>query len=345
MAASESLSRSGFGAIPRKKIASNLAGRDRSRLCDLGIATVHESACWRTLETRPGRYDFSELARVCDAAAHTPHSEVILDLLNLEWPDYLDVTRREFVDAFADFAEATVDFLARRARHNITIIPVHQISFLSWAAGDLALVPPYLQSMGGLVRRQLVKAAIRASKVIRAKLPAASLLSVEPLIHSVLNPSVPANLALPERRRRAMFEPWDMLTGKACPELGGRPEYLNIICVRFFERHPWFDSQRLDSQPQSRRLEDDGQQPFHRTLVEIHQRYGLPVLVTRAPSDGHDASAWSRYIDQELAAALHLGVPIVGVSFHPDDKGFRSLAAALDHEHTRSVASTPARKT
>jgi hypothetical protein len=284
------------------------------------------------------------LARVCDAS-DAAHGGIILDLLNFEWPDHLDITRREFVDAFGEFAEATVEFLARRSPRNISIIPVHQISFLASAAGDFALLPPYLRSMGGLVQRQLVKAAIRASRIVRAKLPAALLLSVEPVIDTAGDEAVPAQASAAERRHLAVFEPWDMLTGKICPELGGRPEYLNMICVRFFERHPWLhhssrthaDHIRGERHPHVQR-----HKPFHQTLAEIHQRYGLPLMVTRAPVEHSKGSVWSQFVDREVAAALELKVPIVGVSFHPDDNGFRSLALALDHHHARSVPSQAA---
>jgi len=297
---------------------------------------ANDTIGWRTLETRPGHYDFTPLADLCEKS-NAAQDGVILDLLNFEWPHYLDITRREFVDAFADFAEATVQFLADRAPLNITIIPVQQISLLAAASGDFALLPPYLRSMGGLVQRQLVKAAIRASKFVRAKLPGANLLSIEPILDA-FEEQPSASAAVARQQHVRTLEIFDMLTGRLCPELGGSPDYLNIICVRFLECHPWLDRPR----PRGHRAELFLSQQtlhhksFHQALVEIHQRYGRPLLVARGPAEHGAGAAWTQFVDQEMAAALNLKIPIVGVNFHPEDKSLQALAAVLDRQQAFS---------
>jgi hypothetical protein len=276
------------------------------------------------------------LADLCERS-DAAQDGVILDLLNFEWPHYLDITRREFVDAFADFAEATVEFLAGRASLNITIIPVQQISLLAAASGDFALLPPYLRSMGGLVQRQLVKAAIRASKFVRAKLPGAQLLSIEPILDAFEEQS-PASAAVANTQRMRTIEIWDMLAGRLCPELGGSPEYLNILCVRFLEFHPWLDRPRPRGHRAEHFLNEQTlhHKSFHQALVEIHQRYGCPLLVARGAAEHGVGAAWTQFVDEEMAAALNLKIPIVGVNFHPEDKSLRSLAAALDRQQAFS---------
>jgi hypothetical protein len=298
-----------------------------------------DTTSWRTLETRPGHYDFTPLARICEGAT-TAARGVVIDLLNFEWPDYLDVTRNAFGDAFAEFADAAVQFLAAQCPQNITIVPVQQISLLAAAAGDFALLPPYLRSMGGLVQRQLVKAAIRASKLIRITLPRTSLLSVEPILDVCENqPS--SEMAIARRQRIRSLEIWDMLTGRRCPELGGSGELLDSICVRFLQRHPWADLSPRASRESSRQQEALQPGSYHGTLIEVHQRYRCPLLVAGySKEDGGK----THFLDQELTAALHGQVPIVGLNFHSEDKSLESLATALDRERALSateVASAP----
>jgi hypothetical protein len=131
-----------------------------------------------------------------------------------------------------------------------------------------------------------------------------------------------------------------MLTGRVCPELGGSPDYLNIICVRFLELHPWLDRQRLGGRRAQRFLDQQAMhhKPFHRTLAEIHQRYERPLLVAPGPAEHGGGAAWTEFVNQEMAAALKLNIPIVGLNYRPDDKSMRSLAAALDQQHAFSTA-------
>ena len=38
-----------------------------------------------------------------------------------------------------------------------------------------------------------------------------------------------------------MFEAWDMLTGRAQPELGGKEKYLDVIGVNYYDRNQWWN--------------------------------------------------------------------------------------------------------
>ena len=142
--------------------------QDYRRLQEIGIATVREGARWHVIETHPGQYDFSSLERIYDAAQQTG-AEILLDLLHFGWPDHLDVFRGEFVSAFAEFADAAVAFLNKRNLPRLLITPVNEISFLAWAAGDEAMIHPHMYGMGGLLKRQLVRAAIAASRLVRSR--------------------------------------------------------------------------------------------------------------------------------------------------------------------------------
>ena len=100
--------------------------------------------------------------------------------------------------------------------------------------------------MAAELKRQLVRGAIQASDALRAEIPDVRLVSPEPVIHIVGDPGRPDDVRQAAEYRSSMFEAWDMLSGRAQPELGGKESYLDVIGVNYYDRNQWWNSRQND---------------------------------------------------------------------------------------------------
>jgi len=56
---------------------------------------------------------------------------------------------------------------------------------------------------------------------------------------------------------------------------------------------------------------------LHQMLIEVHARYGRPVIVGERSPIGVNRAAWLREIGDEIREALTNGVPVAGTCLHP----------------------------
>lgn len=285
--------------------------RDFQALLPFGIATVREGVRWHLIEQVPRHYDFATLEVILSAAAESG-VEVILDILHFGWPEYLDIFRPEFLDAFEGFARALSLYLKQRGVRVPFLAPVNEISFLAWGAGDEGFLYPFAKGRGHELKQQLVRATIRAVNVIRKELPDARLIAPEPVIHIIGDAEVPGSDIEAERYRMSQFQAWDMLSGRFAPELGGREEYLDIIGVNFYDRNEWIHMSDV-----SLKRHDPRYRPFRRILVEVWERYRRPIFVSETGTEDDARPAWFDYVCEEVLAAIHAGVPVHGICLYP----------------------------
>lgn len=108
-----------------------------------------------------------------------------------------------------------------------------------------------------------------------------------------------------------MFEAWDMLAGRAHPDLGGKELYLDVIGVNYYDRNQWWNYGGTISrhEPEYR--------PFREILGEIYARYQRPLFVSETGTENEDRPYWLAYIAQEAQAAMELGVPVQGICLYP----------------------------
>src|SRR6185312_4258453 len=64
-------------------------------------------------------------------------------------------------------------------------VPVNEISYLAWAAGEKGYIFPYALGRGHEIKQQLVRAAIAGMEAIWEVDPRARMLHVDPLIHVI----------------------------------------------------------------------------------------------------------------------------------------------------------------
>jgi hypothetical protein len=277
---------------------------------EFGIRTVREGLRWHLVERSKGKYDFSSMLPLLDTAQEL-EMEQIIDLFHFGWPDYLDIFSSEFVDSFSQFAFEFARLLHARGIEAPNIAPMNEISFISWAGGDTEYLNPFQKGRGAELKRQLVRAALQATEVLLEELPRTRLMWPEPVIHVVGDDLKPGDKEEAEKYRLAMYEVWDMLSGRLYPELGGRPELLQMLGVNFYDRNEWMNyGETLERRHPLYR-------PFHAILLEVWNRYSVPMFVSETGTEDGKRPEWFAYVSAEVRRAIALGVPVKGLCLYP----------------------------
>lgn len=284
------------------------AAADYTRVRRLGIETVRDGTRWHRIERSPGRYGFSSLLPMVRAARETG-VQVIWDLCHYGWPEGLDVFRPEFVDRFADYARAVARVVAAETDEPPVWVPINEISFWSWAGGDVGYLSPCATGRGFELKAQLVRAALAATDALWSVDPRARILHCDPAIHIV--PSRPEAREEAEGHRRAQFQAWEMITGRLWPQLGGDERFLDILGVNYYPNNQWV----LDGPGLQR--DDPRYRPFRDLLREAWERYGRPLVVAETGAQDCARAEWLRYVSEEVRAARREGVPVGGICLYP----------------------------
>ena len=287
-----------------------LAESDYRTLAMHGIRTVRDGLRWHLIEQTPGRYDWSSLAGQLAGAA-AAGTEVIWDLLHYGWPDDVDPWTPAFVTRFAAFAAEAARVIRAQTPGTRFYCPVNEISFLAWGGGDAAYLNPFARRRGFELKVQLARAAITAMDAIRADDPAARFVHVDPVINVITDPSRPGDAPHAEGHRQAQFQGWDLIAGRIWPQVGGRPDLLDIVGVNYYHNNQWIHGgPPIDRHhPLSK--------PFHRMLAETYARYGRPIFIAETGIEGDERPAWLAHVADEVDQARRLGVPVEGLCLYP----------------------------
>jgi hypothetical protein len=286
------------------------AAADYARLRRLGIETVREGVRWHRIERSPGRYDFSSLLPTVRAAREAG-TQVIWDLCHYGWPEDVDLFRPAFVDRFADYARAVARLIADETEEPPFWVPINEISFWSWAGGDVAYLNPFATRRGFELKAQLVRASLAAVDALWEVDPRARIVHADPAIQVTADPRFPEDRQAAEGCRLAQFQAWEMLQGSLWPQLGGDERYLDVLGINYYPQNQWI----LDG-PMIQR-DETLYRPFRDILGEIWERFGRPMVITETGAEGEARAPWLRYIGQEVRAARRAGVPVEGICLYP----------------------------
>lgn len=302
------------------------AVEDYRRLADLGMTTARDGLRWHLIETAPGKFDFSSVEAQIDAAEKAGVN-VMWDLFHYGYPDHLDIFSPEFVDSFANFAKAFAKFYVAKTRKAPIVLPVNEISFFSYVAGDVGHFYPYAVDRGVELKRQLVRAAIAGIRATWEVAPRARIISAEPAVHVIPRADDPEMFAEAESFRLAQYQAFDMLTGRIEPELGGRPEYLDIIGINYYPHNQWFYPDR-EMIP----LSDESYKPLHLILLEVYGRYRRTMFISETGTEDDVRAEWFDYVALECETAKQRGVDLRGICLYPivDHPGW------VDERHCRN---------
>lgn len=286
------------------------AAADYARLRRVGIRTARDGVRWHLVERSPGRYDMSSLLPMV-RAARDAGIQVIWDLCHYGWPDGLDIFTPEWVDRFTEYARAVARVIAAETDEPGIYCPINEISFWSWAGGDVAYLNPFATGRGFELKAQIVRASLSAIEAIWSVDGRARFLQAEPAIHIVGDPTVPGSDLEAEGHRLAQYQAWDMLAGRLWPQLGGDERFLDVLGINFYPTNQWV----LDGPTIWRG--DPGYRPLREILQEVWQRYGRPILISETGDQGPGRVPWLRSVAEETRAARRAGVPVEGICLYP----------------------------
>jgi beta-glucosidase/6-phospho-beta-glucosidase/beta-galactosidase len=322
-----------------------------------GILTARDGLRWHLIERNPGVYDFSSSTGMLEAARDTG-MQVIWDLWHYGWPDDLDIFSVAFVERFTAFAREAAKHISGYDAAPL-ISPINEISFFSWAGGEGGIFNPFAKHCGDEMKRQLVRATIQAVTAMREVNPAIRFFQIDPIINVVPRSQREEDVRNAEGYRRSQFEAWDMITGRAQPELGGRDDMIDVIGVNYYihNQFVWQGQMIVPSDPRYRHVSV--------MLKEVYERYQRPLFIAETGIEDDTRPAWLRYICKEVLTAMSDGVPMEGVCIYPivnhpgwdddrhcyngmfdyaDDRGNREVFAPLADEVARQAANVEALK-
>ena len=286
-----------------------LACRDYRLLQRYGIETVRDALRWHLIERAPATYDFTSARRMLKAARDTG-MQVIWDLWHYGWPDHIDIFAAAFVQRFTAFATEAAKYISESDDAPF-ISPINEISFFSWVAGEAGIFNPFAQQRGDELKRQLVRASIHAIAAMREVNPQIRFCQVDPMINVVPRSVHEEDVRNAEAYRRSQFEAWDMILGKAQPELGGQDDFLDVIGVNYYihNQFVWGGPMIVPSDPRYRHVST--------MLQEVYGRYRRPIFIAETGIEDDTRPAWLRYMSKEVLTAFTAGVPVEGMCLYP----------------------------
>lgn len=286
---------------------------DYAMLAELGIRTVRDGLRWPMMDLH-GKYDFSSFVPMVRAARQTK-TQVIWNICHYGWPDDLDISSPAFVDRFAKFCWAVAKCVTDHSDAIPWFCPINEISFLSWAIGHKGIIFPYRVGQAHELKKQLVRAAIAGCEAIWDVDPRARFVHIDPTIHVVCPRDRPELADAAQAQHDAQFGAWDMLSGKAEPELGGHVKYLDVVGVNYYHSNQFEHPDvrlRWEDEPRDERF-----LPFYELLHRVQRRYNRPVIIAETSHFGDGRARWIQEMGEQVALALAGGVPLLGTCIYP----------------------------
>ncbi len=289
---------------------ARLAYQDFCRLKRLGMGAARSGLRWHRTERLDGTLDFSADLPLLEAARDA-RVQVVWDLCHYGYPDFLDPLSPKFVEHFARYARAAAEVIQDHSPGGeVWVCPVNEISFWAWAGG-VGYFNPFCAGQADALKRQLVRAAIAAIEAVWEVAPGARVVHADPVIHIAPKSANLGDVAAAENHRQAQYQAWDMLCGRMYPDLGGRPDYLDVLGLNYYPSNQWtLDGPRLTPR-------DPGYRPLRELLREVYWRYGRPLFIAETGTEAEARPDWLRFVCDEVAAAHALGVPVGGVCWYP----------------------------
>ena len=283
--------------------------QDYRQCKQLGFGTIRDGLRWHLIEKSPGQFDWSSWLPMLEAA-ESVGLEVIWDLFHYGSPDCIDQASPDFLERFAEFAIAAIELQQSVSGRPPLICPLNEISFLSWAVDD-GYFPRVGPEQRGWFKDQLVRAAIEAARAIKQSWPDATIIWAEPLIHIAPHDRRRQTVRAAEANLQGMYEAYDWIMGKARPELGGDPSFVDLIGLNFYPHNQWYlDGPTIPMGHHEYR-------PLADMLIDMAERYGKPIMLSETGAEGSGKPSWLHYVCSEVRDAMDRGADIQGICWYP----------------------------
>jgi hypothetical protein len=285
---------------------------DYRRLQRLGIQTVREGMRWHLIDHH-GRYDFSSFQPFLKAARLT-QMQLIVDLFHFGYPADLELLDESFIERFTDYCYAAAKWICREMDGPYFFTPINEPSYFSWAAGEAGLFAPHIKGRGWPLKMHLIRGAISAIQAIRGICPEARIVNADSLCRVVPPPDRPD---LQEKadyfNDHAVFQSWDMLSGKLLPELGGNRDILDIVGINYYWTNQW----QMDQNGVPLEETDPRKLTLGELVLEVWNRYRGDVMITETSHVNENREPWFREVVRECEMLLLSDVPLAGVCLYP----------------------------
>lgn len=294
-----------------------MINEDYKQLREINITTVREGIRWSYVEKEPFAYDWSQVEEII-IHAHKHDIQVIWDICHFGFPDDLTPLHPMFARRFAHLCRAFVKKYRSLVPDGALIItPINEVSFLSWLGGDVKGTSPYCVNQGWEVKYMLMKAYIEGIEMMKEMDPSVRIMVTEPLVHISSTDPYDADLCFAaQEKHKEQFQVLDILTGKICPELRGKEEYLDIIGVNFY-----FNNQWTINEHQFISWDCDPPDPMWRSLSslveEMYLQYERPIVISETSIPEHKRYPWLKMIDKECIKIIKKGIPLYGCCIYP----------------------------
>ena len=295
----------------------NLIDEDYKNLHQFNIATVREGIRWSKVETKPYQYNWADVSYMIEAAKRNSIQQV-WDLCHFGFPDDLTPLHPMFARRFAALCKSFVQFYRSvSAADDLIIIPINEVSFLSWLGGEACGTSPYCKGYGWEVKYNLMRAYIEGIEAIKETDASVHILTSEPLTNIVAPfNATPEQIADATLKHEYQFQVTDILCGRMCPELRGRPEYFDMIGLNYYFNNQWVCA-TLESLVWKSDPLDERWKPLNKLITEVYQRYNKPVVVTETSHPKEDRPLWIEMIGKECEAVLKAGILLKGICIYP----------------------------
>lgn len=294
-----------------------LVENDYEGIARLNIRVAREGVRWSQAEPTPYQYDFTAVGTLIEAGRKYGIQQ-IWDLCHFGFPDDLTPLHPHFTRRFEAFCRAFAIFYKNINPGSVLIVtPINEVGFMSWLGGDVAATSPYCRNNGWHVKYAYMRAYIAGIRALKNIDPAVRIMTTEPLVNVVADIS-----ALGHEEEEAafhhelQFQVLDMLSGRICPELGGKEEYLDLLGFNYY-----YDNQWILHPHQILGWNDPVPHPKLRPLSDLlhdaFKRYQRPILLSETSHPGEDRPLWIEYIGREIDRLLQSQVPFWGICLYP----------------------------
>lgn len=287
-----------------------LARQDYLLARNAGLKTARDGLRWHLIEGRPGERDWSSWLPMLRAAREA-RVQVVWDLWHYGTPDWLDIFSPGFPERLAAFAEAAAELHRDESDAVPWWCPLNEINFFSFIAGEVPEFHPYASGRAVELKRQLVRAGVAVADAVRRVDPRARILWCEPAIQVHPDDHSPEAQAAAQARQASQYEAFDMLSGRSHPDLGGRPDVLDVVGLNFYPHNQFCTT----GAPVP--LGHFAWRPFGGLLDAAWARYGRPIVITETGAENCGRAAWLHYVCGEVEDARDRGVPVEGVCWYP----------------------------
>jgi hypothetical protein len=286
---------------------------DYALLARHGLFTAREAIRWPLVD-RCGRYDFGSVTPFLRAARR--HGiELIWDLFHYGYPPDVDLFHPDMPARFAEYCRAAARYVRAHSPGPYYFTPVNEASYFSWAGAEVGRFAPHQKHRGFELKIALARATLAAVPAILDACPGARIVNVDPICRMVSRgePSAEEAERVRHFNEQAVFEFFDIVSGRLFPELGGSPETLDVVGFNYYATNQW----ELGRETVPLADDDPRRVPLADIVRGIVRRYERPLVITETSDCDGRRSAWLDAMSRTALELLDDGIALEGVCIYP----------------------------